>query len=524
MKSDNVSSTPNDTVVIICTVKKSIDDSYLISAEEIAFGRIADNSSDFYCIDSKENYESLESNLYNLEEGKKYYCFAKTIDELSATYEEIHDKEENDDKKYTNNYYMYRYMLDILDSYNIILRNEKNELVIHSIPYVVINNTSGDPLKALQEVSPAAEPFYKVTEKFKGEIFMQKQYDKFNPTIDRVNLLDFYNYMKARIVGNDVTLKRITKQIAYNLNAKKPEEVKNILSIGPTGSGKSQTFKDIGKYLSIPVVFCNCPSLSSAGYVGDDVKDFLRQVYIAADKKISVANKAILVLDEIDKLKKSDLEMKEAAQDSLLKVLEGSVFSVEVDKMYGTSVNLNTSTMTIVGCGAFSFIFEKRAGENLKHPIGFLTPEERIQIEKEIEERRNLINQGEVSREELINFGFKREFIPRFHSLRAFKPLDKDGIRRAIVESLNSPLLRKIEQYANEYNTTLIYDDSFIDAYVESVFARDEGGRGLDNTCEDIFVDAEFDLYVENYNNPAKKLTLKVTGKTVEDPSNFDLK
>lgn len=515
MKDDSIYIYPNDTVAIICTVTKSIGDSYYISTDDVAIGSVDDDV--FTCVDDNSVYDSLEANINSLKEGKKYYCFNKSLDDLRSLY-----GQDNYEVYNTTSYFMYRYMTDIHDLYNIIKKDKNGCYHIHSIPVESVDKNTGDPIQTLNDYNNPPVPVDEF-KKFNATYYMQELNPNFDPLKDRVNLLDFYNYLKARILGNDEILKQISKQICFNLNADSPTDVKNILSIGPTGSGKSQTFKEIGKYLSIPVVFCDSTLLSAAGYYGDDVTDFLKKVYFAANKKIDVANKAILVLDEIDKLKKSDLSMKEAAQDALLKVIEGSVFNVDIDKSRGASIQLDTTGMTIVGLGAFSSIFKNRTMEGYKEPMGFHSKSELDLLKKEYEDKIASYNPYEVSREELIDYGFKDEFIPRLHSCHIFRPMDKDGIRRAFVEGLNSPLLRKVKIYDRLYNTILIFDVSFVDALTEAAHKLNCGGRALDNVCEMAFSQCEFDMYVLNFNNPNKKLTLKVTGKTVENPKNFEL-
>ena len=42
----------------------------------------------------------------------------------------------------------------------------------------------------------------------------------------------------------------------------------NVLLIGPTGTGKTYLFQMVAQYLDVPLVVCDCTSLTQAGYVG----------------------------------------------------------------------------------------------------------------------------------------------------------------------------------------------------------------------------------------------------------------
>ena len=307
-----------------------------------------------------------------------------------------------------------------------------------------------------------------------------------------------------------------------NMTAEDPRDVENIMSIGSTGSGKSYTFKVIGEYLSVPVEFVDCTQLSAAGYVGDSIEDYLRKVYISSEGNVDLSNRSILILDEFDKLKKSELGMKEAAQDSLLKLVEGHKYDVEIDKNRGTTVRLDSTGMTIVGCGAFSEIFERRENGD-KQKIGFKSQSERDREEKERLERKNsiLADPYSVSDQELKDYGFKPEFIPRFQNRNVYVPLDEAGLRDALEHSRDSVLQAKIRRYLKQFNTELIYDDSFIEAVAAEAFRLKCGGRSLNKVCAAVFKNTDRELLRMD---KTKKKVLKVTGDTVKNNKKFDLK
>ena len=67
------------------------------------------------------------------------------------------------------------------------------------------------------------------------------------------------------------------------------------------------------------------PGLSQAGYVGRSVDEILKQVYYEVNGNIDEAERAIVLLDEIDKIasKGSDGVSTTAVQNELLKIIEG---------------------------------------------------------------------------------------------------------------------------------------------------------------------------------------------------------
>ena len=500
MRNNNVSSIPNDTVVILATIVRDADGNLVINPQEIAFGKFDEQSTSFYCIDNSEYYESLSDNLYDLEEGKLYYCFDKTIDELRNVYGE----------DLTNNALMYNYMCDILDTFNIALK-EDNKYTIHSIPLSVLKNKGNDPIN---EMNSSNNDDDKVKEKPKEIVKPTIIINDKKSNNNHVDLLEFEKYLKDRVIGNDRVLENIASTMLLNLTAPNPKLVDNVLNIGPTGTGKTYTFELISEYLGVPIVIYNTSSLSTAGYQGNDTNDLLKQVYDSADGKIEVANKAIIILDEIDKLKNTKLDIKEQAQNDLLALLGGSEIEVELNPHTGATCKLNTKSMTFVGNGAFTEIFDGKT-KFAHNPIGYFTPEQRAEMDKKKEEKKF---KTEVTDEDLIKYGLKRELIGRFAKRNVFTNLDAKGLAKVLTDAKESVLNLKKQRYLEQFNTELKCDSSFIDAVVELALKEKLGGRSLNKVCANIFERVDRQMLIEDHTDHK---VLKLTRKNVENPDKF---
>ena len=153
------------------------------------------------------------------------------------------------------------------------------------------------------------------------------------------------------IIGQDEAKKALAvavynhyKRINYNIIhsnerlSQKDEielEKSNILMAGPTGSGKTLLAKTLAKILNVPFASCDATTLTEAGYVGDDVENILLKLIQNANYDISLAERGIIYVDEIDKLAKKSQNVSitrdvsgEGVQQALLKIIESTVASV----------------------------------------------------------------------------------------------------------------------------------------------------------------------------------------------------
>jgi len=105
-------------------------------------------------------------------------------------------------------------------------------------------------------------------------------------------------------------------------------EKSNILLIGPSGSGKTHLVKSLASYLNVPLVIGDATSLTEAGYVGDDVESLLSKLILTAEGEMDAAQRGIVYIDEIDKIRSGGSgfkDLRQGVQHALLKMLEGTV-------------------------------------------------------------------------------------------------------------------------------------------------------------------------------------------------------
>lgn len=207
--------------------------------------------------------------------------------------------------------------------------------------------------------------------------------------------------LKYRTNGFIDTLCR--KKEPEKLNIKK----QNVLILGSTGSGKTELLRTLSRCLNVPFVAVDATQFTGAGYEGLNITVIAEELLKKANGNKSLAEKGIVLVDEIDKVSLRDSKGHEVnssdVQNSLLTILEDSRDVATGLEMSGVMFVL-AGSFEGQGSGASSIgaIVRRRLGMG---KIGF-NPIDRSLLEDE-----NIYKK--VEPKDLMTFGFIKELVGR---------------------------------------------------------------------------------------------------------------
>ncbi|MBM4321782.1 MAG: ATP-dependent Clp protease ATP-binding subunit ClpX, partial [Deltaproteobacteria bacterium] len=241
--------------------------------------------------------------------------------------------------------------------------------------------------------------------------------------------------------------------------------------------------------------------LTEAGYVGEDVENIIKNLWIAAGKDCQKAARGIVCIDEVDKIARRGETATmsrdvggEGVQQALLKMVESEVVNIPPEgnrnRPQQEFVQVDTTNVLFIACGAFDHlttIIEQRIGEN---QMGFGS---RILAKSKSPAERASALLRLVRTEDLIKFGLIPEFVGRFPIVVPFEPLSAE----ALVEILWKPKNALVRQYKRLFeleDVKLTFSDDALKAVSEEAMRRNSGARGLRAILEEIMLDIMYDM------------------------------
>ena len=335
--------------------------------------------------------------------------------------------------------------------------------------------------------------------------------DEKSPSSFKLNIkrpVEIKKFLDDYVIGQDEA-KKVLAVAVYNhykrLQQKTTDaagndveiEKSNIIMVGETGTGKTLLAKSIARMLNVPFAIVDATVFTEAGYVGEDVESILTRLLQVCNYDVTVAERGIVYIDEIDKIaRKGDNPSitrdvsGEGVQQGMLKLLEGT--DVLVPPQGGRKhpeqklIKINTQNILFICGGAFDGIDKVIARRVQTNTIGF-------NVDKELQDtmKKNLLRY--VIAPDLKTFGLIPELLGRLPVVTHLDPLDAPTLRAILTEPKNA-LIKQYKKLFELEGISLSIEPLVLDFMVEKAVEYKLGARGLRSICESILTDAMFEM------------------------------
>lgn len=255
----------------------------------------------------------------------------------------------------------------------------------------------------------------------------------------------------------------------------------SVLMMGPTGVGKSELLRIMGKLCDCPVIFINTSEVRPSGWRGLHITDIIARE-LNNGVSIDRLKYAIIVLDEADKITKygcrmvSDNNLDESydMMRDIMKLMDvGHTLHVDngIDMSTGVPniVDLPVDNLLLVFNGAFqgiNDIIKRRL--NLSRSIGY-----GHSVVSEV-----LDVMDKVTADDLKQWGYIPELIGRIGEIVVLNPLSTDTILE-IMKTAKGNIVSSHVDYAMRSNVELQFTDDALRLIAEEAYNSGLGFRNV---------------------------------------------
>ncbi|HMT79865.1 MAG TPA: ATP-dependent Clp protease ATP-binding subunit ClpX [Azonexus sp.] len=254
----------------------------------------------------------------------------------------------------------------------------------------------------------------------------------------------------------------------------------NILLIGPTGTGKTLLCETLARILDVPFVTADATSLAQTQFVGDEIEAILHRLLDRASDDIDRAQRGIVFVDEVDKLKAIGGEARatsgESVQHALLKIMEGAPVRLKDGR------HIDTTNILFICGGAFVGLDHILTQT---HTFGFISTTGGD--DHKILERLN----ARVKPTDLLEFGLIPEFAGRLPIVTRLHDLTQDMLIRILTEPKNA-IYRQFRAMLAADGVDLQIEPTVFRQMAELAIEYKAGARSLRGIFEEMMTDVMY--------------------------------
>ncbi|WP_265945968.1 ATP-dependent Clp protease ATP-binding subunit ClpX [Dechloromonas sp. A34] len=268
----------------------------------------------------------------------------------------------------------------------------------------------------------------------------------------------------------------------------------NILLIGPTGTGKTLLCETLARILDLPFVTADATSLAQTQFVGDEIEAILHRLLDRAGGDLALAQRGIVFVDEVDKLKAVGGDQRgtsgESVQHALLKIMEGAPVRLKDGR------HIDTTHILFICGGAFVGL------ENIltkTHSFGFISTGSGD--DQQILERLN----ARIKPTDLLEFGLIPEFAGRLPIVARLQDLSLEMLIRIMTEPKNA-IAKQFAAMLRSDGVELRIEAEVYHQIAELAIEYKAGARSLRGIFEEMMTDV---LYAVPDNPAIRQVTIR---------------
>ena len=274
------------------------------------------------------------------------------------------------------------------------------------------------------------------------------------------------------VIGQEEAKKQVVAGVFEHLskcmNGDKQFNKSNIFISGPSGTGKTYLCQCLAKILKIPFLHVDATKYTQTGYAGQDVGSILQPLYpyIKEKNKLPIS---IVFIDEIDKLREGSEKYGSSSinvQAELLRMIEADSYNLEKRGLVKITAECDISQVLFIVGGAFHGLQIKYADKS----IGFT--------------KEPVVSNRTLTADDYIGYGMMPELGGRFSYFVQLKELEKDDLRRILLNPHNGPL-HQYEALVKTFAPKV--SSEVVERIVDTAYERHLGARGLHQQVGQLF-------------------------------------